>query len=91
MQTTLLRMLVADDPDIDVVIVHLANGDNEFFSHKPEIQACERKRVIEACEAVIAGIREVEEREQHRSRRRNEPMSCPGSGSPSRSSGNCPA
>lgn len=78
----ILDIMVRDYPEIDVIIVHKANGDNEFFSHKPEVEACERARVIQACVAVIAGIREVEAKEARRARRRNEPMSCPGGGSP---------
>lgn len=79
---------MATDPSVDVIIVHHANGDNSFFSHKPEIDACERARVIEACEAVIAGIRDVEARERARPGRA---QYCPGSDPNARSRGGiCP-
>lgn len=87
-----LRDLVRDHPEIDLVIVHHANGDNDFFSHKPEVDACERLRVVAACEQIIQGIREVEARESSRPRRRrNEPMSCPGSGGSRSPAAGCPA
>lgn len=71
-----LRKVVKDNPEIDIIIVHQSNGDNDFFSHKPEVEACERERVIAACEAVIKGIRETEAREVARSG--GKPQSCPG-------------
>lgn len=61
-----LRDLVYRDPSIDFVIVHHASGDNDFFSAKPEVESCERERIVAVCQQVIDGIRESEQR--HRGR-----------------------
>lgn len=49
----MLRQIVADDPAIDLVIVHHADGGNDFFSAKPEVESCERWRVIAVCRDII--------------------------------------
>lgn len=48
-----IRAIVVNDPSIDVVIVHHADGGNDFFSAKPDVETCERWRVIEACRGII--------------------------------------
>lgn len=81
---TALRALVKSHPEIDLVIVHQVNGDNDFFSHKPEVEACERDRVIAACQQIIEGIKETE------NRRGPGRQSCPDS-KPGHQSPRCPA
>lgn len=53
---TTLRQIVADDPAIDLVIVHHADGSNDFFSAKPEVEICERWRVIAICRSIAATL-----------------------------------
>lgn len=72
-----LREITAADPGIDVVIVHHADGSNDFFSAKPEVEQCERHRVIEICLDIAVTLEGMTGR----------PASCPGS---SRKGPGCP-
>lgn len=51
-----VRRIVADDPDVDLVIVHHADGSNDFFSAKPDVERCERWRVIAVCRAIASTL-----------------------------------
>lgn len=54
-----VRRIVADRPEIDIVIVHHADGSNDFFSAKPDVERCERWRVIEVCRGIIRVLQEM--------------------------------
>lgn len=41
-----LRGIVQADDGIDIVIVHHADGSNDFFSAKPDVERCERMRIV---------------------------------------------
>ena len=59
-----IRNLVATNPEIDVVIVHTADGSNDYFSAKPEVERCERWRVIEVCRDIIRALESMPRRQR---------------------------
>jgi hypothetical protein len=49
---TQMRGIVRDDPTIDLIIVVHADGGTDFFSHRPDVEQCERWRVIAVCRRI---------------------------------------
>lgn len=47
-----LRDIVRDDQSIDLIIVVHADGGTDFFSHRPDVEQCERSRVIAVCRRI---------------------------------------
>lgn len=73
-----LRDVVRHDDGIDILICHHADGSNDYFSAKPEVQECERHRIIEVCLEIAIALESMPER----------PAQCPGD---SRQGRGCPA
>lgn len=68
-----IRKAVQKDDGIDLVIIRHTDGSNDIFSSKPEVEKCERLRVIDVCLAI------ARELESTPSRRGPGPQKCPGS------------
>ena len=73
--------VVRNEPAIEFVVVHHANGDNDFFSHIPDLEVCQRQRVV----GILRGIADTLES----SRRRGQ--SCPGQEASTPKGKGCPA
>lgn len=77
---TLRRILQDDHNRIDLIIVHHFDGSNDFFSDKPEVEQCERQRVIDICLDIASTLLKMGVRAKFSRKDKGKKHGCPGGG-----------
>jgi hypothetical protein len=81
-----IDQVVRDNPAIEFVVVHHADGSNDFFSHIPDLEVCQRHRVAGTLRDIADNL------ESSRQRQRGPgPQSCPGQEASTSKAKGCPA
>lgn len=51
-----IRSIVHGSPSVDFVVVHHVDGSNDYFSHIPDVEVCQRSRVAAVLRSIAAHL-----------------------------------